>query len=281
MSNDKKQIPTVNANEYRVQFNKKTRENEVVKGERRDVHILGDHKINDCKQYASKVDACRKAYAGGDAAERQKIGGAIFFAECLRDGVTFSNSDGDKFTKSATWNMITGRELNASQATRASVAGQFCIDNPEAQGVGSIGDLYSLASAQKQALAQVPESKTAQVQKLFSKAVKDNVDDGNTGEENRAAIMAEVAKSKLVTIEDKAGKASAKKRKNAKTARAVSNGTADPADVAELIASHIMGDEWRVVSVALGQALANMNAGNAANERFASFAENVAEGINS
>mgnify|MGYP003124699463 CR=1 FL=1 len=243
------------------------------------VNLAGEVSAGDCKWIQQGIKDTRAAYQLADKAEDSILKSAQFFANMTEKGIEMLGSDGKKLGIEARWRAIRGTsKKDASAASRALGAGLFA-NRFECTILKSHQDLYELQKAFQHAIQDATPAKTRSIVAAFKKGLK-LADPDLSGAKNRKAILEAVKASGKVSakIGATADKAEKRKATNAKKARAVANGSADPMDVAQVLADSVMGGEWRAVAVSLGMLLKTTQGGA---ERFANFAECVTEGIQS
>ena len=243
------------------------------------VNLAGEVSAGDCKWIQQGIKDTRAAYQLADKAEDSILKSAQFFANLTEKGIDMIGSDGKKLGIEARWRAIRGTsKKDASAASRALGAGMFA-NRFECTVLKSHQDLNELQKAYQHAIKDTTPAGTRSIVAAFKKALK-SCDPDLSGAKNRKAILEAVKASGKVSAKLGATADKAEKRKatNAKKARAVANGSADPMDVAQVVADSVMGGEWRAVAVSLGMLLKTTQGGA---ERFANFAECVTEGIQS
>ena len=241
--------------------------------------LAGEVSAGNCKWVQQGIKDTRAAYQLADKAEDSILKSAQFFASMTEKGIEMLGADGKKLGIEARWRAIRGTsKKDASAASRALNAGMFA-NRFECTVLKSHQDLYELQKAYQQAVKDTAPAATRSIVAAFKKALK-ACDPDTSGAKNRKSILETVKASGKVSakIGATADKAEKRKATNAKKARAVANGSADPMDVATILADTVMGGEWRAVAVSLGMLLKTTQGGA---ERFANFAECVTEGIQS
>ena len=241
--------------------------------------LAGEVSVGNCKWVKQGIKDTRAAYRLAGEADDAVLKSAQFFASMTEKGIEMLGPDGKKLGIEARWRAIRGTtKKDASAASRALGAGMFA-NRFECTVLKSHQDLNDLQKAFNIAIQDATPAKTRSIVASFKKALK-VADPDLSGAKNRKAILEAVKASGKVSakIGATADKAEKRKSANAKKARAVANGSADPMDVAQVLADSVMGNEWRAVAVSLGMLLKTTQGGA---ERFANFAECVTEGIQS